>query len=296
MKGDILRAIKDWCTGKFQPKGDYLTEIPEYDGYSVTMAIQEAIGAAQDARTAALEAEAQADAAAKNAANIVNEVQRKLDTGELTGPQGPQGPQGESGLQGPQGLEGPRGEKGDIGPQGPEGPAGPQGEKGDTGAQGPQGKTGATGLQGPAGPMPTLTENLLATVPGTALDATMGKQLKDELDSQNISFAKSIAELNTSLKPKSKTITGDTFTIYFTRSGNTVSVGIALLSTPIQAGWQRIIDVPEGFLTKYNCIGSGIDTNGNHVLANIANNILQIYSDTNFISHYLEIGLTYIAG
>lgn len=28
-----------------------------------------------------------------------------------------------------------------------------------------------------------LTENLLATVPGTALDATMGKQLKDELDS-----------------------------------------------------------------------------------------------------------------
>ena len=207
MKGDILRAIKDWCTGKFQPKGDYLTEIPEYDGYSVTMAIQEAIGAAQDARTAALEAEAQADAAAKNAANIVNEVQRKLDTGELTGPQGPQGPQGESGLQGPQGLEGPRGEKGDIGPQGPEGPAGPQGEKGDTGAQGPQGKTGATGLQGPAGPMPTLTENLLATVPGTALDATMGKQLKDELDSQNISFAKSIGDLNTSLSQVNNKIT-----------------------------------------------------------------------------------------
>ena len=29
MIGDILRAIKDWCTGRFQPKGDYLTEVPE---------------------------------------------------------------------------------------------------------------------------------------------------------------------------------------------------------------------------------------------------------------------------
>ncbi|MBD5549469.1 MAG: collagen-like protein, partial [Lachnospiraceae bacterium] len=88
-------------------------------------------------------------------------------------------------IKGPQGVQGPQGERGI---QGPEGPVGPQGEKGDTGAQGPKGDKGATGPQGPAGPMPTLTENLLATVPGTALDATMGKQLKDELDSQNISF------------------------------------------------------------------------------------------------------------
>ena len=41
MKGDILRAIKDWCTGKFQPKGNYLTEVPEYDGYSITIATEE---------------------------------------------------------------------------------------------------------------------------------------------------------------------------------------------------------------------------------------------------------------
>lgn len=88
-------------------------------------------------------------------------------------------------IKGPQGIQGPQGERGI---QGPAGPVGPQGEKGDAGAQGPKGDKGATGPQGPAGPMPTLTENLLATVPGTALDATMGKQLKDELDSQNISL------------------------------------------------------------------------------------------------------------
>ena len=93
-------------------------------------------------------------------------------------------------IKGPQGIQGPKGERGI---QGPQGPAGPQGEKGDTGAQGPKGDKGATGAQGPAGPMPTLTNNLLATVPGTALDATMGKQLKDEIDSQNLSFAKSLS-------------------------------------------------------------------------------------------------------
>ena len=89
-------------------------------------------------------------------------------------------------IKGPQGIQGPQGERG---LQGPAGPVGPQGEKGDTGAQGPKGDKGATGPQGPAGPMPTLTENLLATVPGTALDATMGKQLKDALDSQNTSLS-----------------------------------------------------------------------------------------------------------
>ncbi len=97
-------------------------------------------------------------------------------------------------IKGPQGIQGPKGERGI---QGPQGPAGPQGEKGDTGAQGPKGDKGATGAQGPAGPMPTLTNNLLATVPGTALDATMGKQLKDEIDSQNLSFANSINGLTT---------------------------------------------------------------------------------------------------
>ena len=109
--------------------------------------------------------------------------------GNIKGPQGPQGPKGERGL------------------QGPVGPVGPQGEKGEKGAQGPKGEKGVTGPQGPAGPMPTLTENLLATVPGTALDATMGKQLKDELDLQNISFAKSLSDAST---PASAGITPNT--------------------------------------------------------------------------------------
>lgn len=26
---EVLRAIKDWCTEKFQAKGNYLTEVPE---------------------------------------------------------------------------------------------------------------------------------------------------------------------------------------------------------------------------------------------------------------------------
>ncbi len=92
-------------------------------------ATQEAISAARDARAAeaaALEAEAQAGTAARNAVNIANEVQRRLDDGELTGPQGPQG---EQGIQGP---------------QGPAGPAGPQGEKGEKGDTGPQGPSGVT--------------------------------------------------------------------------------------------------------------------------------------------------------
>lgn len=29
MSGAVLKAIKDWCNGKFQHKGDYLTEVPE---------------------------------------------------------------------------------------------------------------------------------------------------------------------------------------------------------------------------------------------------------------------------
>lgn len=29
MSREALRAIKDWCAGKFQEKGDYLTQIPE---------------------------------------------------------------------------------------------------------------------------------------------------------------------------------------------------------------------------------------------------------------------------
>lgn len=29
MSREILKAVKDWCMGKFQAKGDYLTSVPE---------------------------------------------------------------------------------------------------------------------------------------------------------------------------------------------------------------------------------------------------------------------------
>ena len=96
-------------------------------------------------------------------------------------------------IKGPQGIQGPKGERG---LQGPVGPVGPQGEKGDTGAQGPKGDRGATGPQGPAGPMPPLVNNFLTTESG--LGAADAKTVAD-LYSQNLSFAKSIDDLSTSL-------------------------------------------------------------------------------------------------
>lgn len=94
-------------------------------------AAKEAASAAMDARAAeqgAQKAGAQADASAKNAADITDEVQRRLDAGELTGPRGPEGPQGErgeQGLMGPAGPQGEKGEKGDTGPQGSSGVTAP---------------------------------------------------------------------------------------------------------------------------------------------------------------------------
>ena len=47
--------------------------------------------------------------ASKKAEDITREIQGKIESGELTGPQGPPGPQGETGPPGPQG---PKGEDG----------------------------------------------------------------------------------------------------------------------------------------------------------------------------------------
>ena len=121
----------------------------------------------------------------------VRDLERRVASGEFTGPPGPEGPKGADGtmsfaalteeqresLRGPQGIQGERGETGPQGPQGEtgpkgadgtvsfedlteeqreslRGPQGPQGEKGETGAtgaQGPQGEKGNTGAQGPQG-------------------------------------------------------------------------------------------------------------------------------------------------
>lgn len=81
---------------------------------------------------------------------------------------------GAEGIQGPAGPQGPKGEKGETGPQGA------KGEMGIPGPQGPKGEKGETGLQGPTGITPELAKDLETTEEGKALDATMGKILKDE--------------------------------------------------------------------------------------------------------------------
>ena len=63
-------------------------------------------------------------------ADIVKDLQAKVDAGYFNGPQGPVG------------------EKGDIGPQGPVGPQGPKGEQGIQGEQGPAGVDGKDGIDG----------------------------------------------------------------------------------------------------------------------------------------------------
>lgn len=90
---------------------------------------------------------------------------------------------GAEGIQGPAGPQGPKGEKGETGPQGV------KGEMGIPGPQGPKGEKGETGLQGPTGITPELAKDLETTEEGKALDATMGKILKDEVDKINSSLS-----------------------------------------------------------------------------------------------------------
>lgn len=98
-----------------------------------------------------------------------------------TGPEGPQGIQGETGPQGIQGIPGAKGEKGDSGAIGPQGAKGDKGDMGVQGPKGDKGDTGAIGPQGPKGDIPELVANLVETVPGKALDATMGRELSNSL-------------------------------------------------------------------------------------------------------------------
>lgn len=41
MNKNILKAVRDWCIGKFQIKGDYLTQIPQ--GYVTVQELEEII-------------------------------------------------------------------------------------------------------------------------------------------------------------------------------------------------------------------------------------------------------------
>lgn len=104
--------------------------------------------------------------------------------------QGSAGPQGPVGVSGAQGLIGPKGETGDRGPQGIQGPVGA------TGAQGEKGEKGDVGPQGPKGDTPELAADLLTTVAGKALDATMGKVLDDKIKANKGSIDTINLELN----------------------------------------------------------------------------------------------------
>lgn len=115
-----------------------------------------ASSAAMSADTATAKA-AEAEKVSDKAANLVTEVEEKLETGHFNGAAGQQGPPGPQGEQGPEGEQGAMGPCGATGPQGVQGlkgdtgPAGKDGQKGDTGPPGPQGSTGATGPPGATG-------------------------------------------------------------------------------------------------------------------------------------------------
>lgn len=116
-----------------------------------TPAWQAFVDAVHTDATAAEQAKTDAQAAAKQAADNLQELKNGIAAGNFkgekgdkgdTGPIGLVGPQGETGPQGPTGATGATGPQGIQGERGPQGAQGPQGEKGDTGPQGPKGETG----------------------------------------------------------------------------------------------------------------------------------------------------------
>lgn len=99
-----------------------------------TPAWQQLVDAVHTDATAAEQAKTDAQTAAQQAADNLQELKNGIASGDFkgekgdkgdTGPQGKQGPQGIQGERGPQGAQGPQGEKGDTGPQGPKGETGP---------------------------------------------------------------------------------------------------------------------------------------------------------------------------
>lgn len=131
-----------------------------------TPAWQQLVDAVHTDATAAEQAKTDAQTAASEAADSLQELKdgiangdfkgEKGDKGETgpvgpqgeTGPQGPTGATGATGATGPQGETGPRGEQG---PQGIQGERGPKGDTGDTGPQGPKGDVGPAGADGKDG-------------------------------------------------------------------------------------------------------------------------------------------------
>lgn len=99
-----------------------------------TPAWQELVGAVHTDATAAEQAKTDAQTAARQAADNLQELKDGIANGDF---------KGEKGDTGPIGPVGPKGDPGEIGPQGP------KGDKGDTGEVGPAGADGKDGLDAP---------------------------------------------------------------------------------------------------------------------------------------------------
>ena len=98
-----------------------------------TPAWQQLVDAVHTDAAAAEQAKTDAQTAAQQAADNLQELKNGIAAGDFKGEKGDKGDTGPIGPVGPQGAQGPQGEKGDTGPQGPKGDPGPQGPKGDPG-------------------------------------------------------------------------------------------------------------------------------------------------------------------
>lgn len=101
-----------------------------------TPAWQQLVDAVHTDATAAEQAKTDAQTAAQQATDNLQELKDGIANGDFNGEKGDTGPIGPVGPQGEQGPQGPTGATGATGA------TGPQGEKGDTGPQGPKGETG----------------------------------------------------------------------------------------------------------------------------------------------------------
>lgn len=123
-----------------------------------TPAWQELVDAVHTDAAAAEQAKTDAQTAAQQAADNLQELKDGIANGDFKGekgdpgPIGPVGPQGETGPQGPTGATGAIGPQGETGPRGEQGPQGIQGERGPQGETGPKGDTGPQGPKGDPGP------------------------------------------------------------------------------------------------------------------------------------------------
>ena len=116
-----------------------------------TPAWQQLVDAVHADATAAEQAKTDAQTAASEAADSLQELKNGIANGNFKG------------------EKGDKGDTGPIGPVGPQGEQGPQGPTGATGAIGPQGETGPQGPKGETGPAVALDTTL--THEGEAADA-----------------------------------------------------------------------------------------------------------------------------